>query len=504
MTPAEAKQWIKRHFGPGVDLNKVADEIAAKDFIRVLEAIEHVIPFPVRRQNEALKRFLWAGCRKFDRWFAPTPFVVPPDQPERFVRFIRSFAKSESSPENISVFEVHAVRDRLYRTFDHVCLPFAIEVATTLDQISRNLTEIIPPRDPTKVEEFNKEQLSVAEIVNGLRDASLHSCCTFQLPYSLVKRPLSFAFIWQNLPVEGKIHPKFSRPTHTLIQSGSPIAPKTPTRWQYGESSVSLRFPALIDHSAYVPSLQLPQEPPPVSGWPQIFSVVFAITYEISWKLRNDADSLLVWVPSPSDLGGIEFWIETTRDKRINWIKKDNPALGHIIFEPQTEPRHIEFGTLTPTEWHIRCRLLAVQYLALGDTREALFWLNVGIEAFIADKIKEISTNNSDVVDLDEVFGAPSYWDEAKALVANKFPEVIDEIDWPSPVRIASIFQQLKRLSKMVTLLEPVDRIIAHYRKIQCRRNDLFHGKTAVAIPAEEVGIAIESFDWLVERFGVN
>lgn len=504
MTPSEAKQWITSHFRPGVDPSQVTDAIAEGDFIQALDAVEHVIPFPVKRQNEALKRFLFAGCRKFDRWFVPTPFVVPPDQPERFLRFVRSFAKSENSPENVSVFEVHAIRDRLYQAFDHVCLPLATEVAATLEQISKNLTEIIQPKDSTKVEEFNKEKLNVAEIVNGLRDASLRSCCTFRLPYLLASRPLSFALTWQNLPVEGKIHSDFSGPTSTIVHGGSPMAPMTPTRWQPGETSVSLRFPALIDHSACVPPLQLPQETLPVSGWPKIFSVVFAITYEISWKLRNDADNLLVWIPSPSDLGNIEFWLETTSDKCINWIKKDNPSQLYKVFGPQTESRHIEFGTLESTGWHIKCRLLAAQYLGLGDTREALFWLNVGIEAFIADKIEEIATNNSDLVDLDKLRGAESYWDEAKALVASRFPKIIDEIDWPSANHTASIFRQLKRLSRMVTLHEPVDRIISHYRNIQRHRNELFHGENAAAIQAEEVGIAIESFDWLVERFGAN
>ena len=60
MTPAEAKHFIKKHFGPTAFNDDTGNTIPEETFLDILSAIDHLIPFPDNKQNENLSRFLWA------------------------------------------------------------------------------------------------------------------------------------------------------------------------------------------------------------------------------------------------------------------------------------------------------------------------------------------------------------------------------------------------------------------------------------------------------------
>ena len=386
MTPEDARRFINRQFRATKFSDNTGDQIVPETFVDVLDAIERFIPFPDDYENEKLKRFLWSGCRKFNRWFVPSPFVVSPELENTHARFADSLLRSAGGvPDNAAVFLVHAVRDTLYRAFNAVPLPLSPDKVSELDALHERLKGIPSPSTPIKIEEFERERKTVTYLMEGLRTGTLQTRCTFSLPYPVTKCRFNFGLVWTGIHVECTLTPSFAQPS-ALMTQGAPstvIVPAVSTRWQFGTTQVELKISALIDHSASVEPLQLPMEPLPVAGWPNIFRLAFQLVYEASWRLRDHDNYISVWVPSPSDLGDIEYKLVIPNHDDINVIRKSNPALLNIAFvgAAPAVSDSADIGTVESTEWFGKCRILAEQYLTLGDTREALFWLNVGVES---------------------------------------------------------------------------------------------------------------------------
>jgi hypothetical protein len=244
-------------------------------------------------------------------------------------------------------------------------------------------------------------------------------------------------------------------------------------------------------------------EPLPVEGWPNIFRIVFNLLYEMSWRLRGNKEFIGIWVPSPADLGSITYWVSSTTGTKINEIQKSNPALGLKIFYPAVSGSEaVDLGSIDETPWHGRCRILAEQYLNLGDTREALFWLNVGVESLLQERMTLMLHQADAEITEADLRGAPTYWDAAKSLISEQFPDVAAVVKWPESVPyVPSMYRRINFLAKHVPLAAKVRDITKHYSAIQRNRNELFHGENDAPIEPTTVKVAIESLDWLIKHF---
>ena len=237
-------------------------------------------------------------------------------------------------------------------------------------------------------------------------------------------------------------------------------------------------------------------EPLPVTGWPNGFRMAFEIVYDVCWRLRSHPDFLKAWIPAPADLGDLEVWIQTNEEKQIGYVRRGNPALLFTGFIPRDTPGEIaELGESDQVPWYGRCRVLAEQYLSIGDTREALFWINVGVESLLKERL------SSAAIDFPDLTGSTSYWEEAKSIIAAQAPEIADKIEWPKTKRVPSIFQRLNYVVKRHKLPVPARSITSHYSKVQRDRNAIFHGDSASPLDTGRVKTAIDSFDWLLEHF---
>jgi hypothetical protein len=507
VTPGDARRFIDSHFRRSVFTDSAGDSIAHENFVEVLDAIDKLIPFADGKQNENLKRFLWSGCRKFNRWFGPSPFVVPAHFEISHARFAEALLRSARGvPDNAAVYLMHAVRDTLYHTLNAVPLPLSQEQLREIESLLKRAESIREPSHEIKRNEFSNERDTLYALIRGLRTGELRTLCSFSLPYPLVRRPLMFELSWNGIRVEGKLLPTFTQPAGFMSQGMPPtvIVPAVSSRWQFGATQIDLKLTALIDHGAEVEPLQLPMEPLPLSGWPNIFRLTFQLTYESLWRLRDRDDYIGKWVPSPSDMSDIEYRITVPGHADINIIRKGNPALLSIGFIPATEPDAVpaNLGAIGSTEWYAKCRILAEQYLTLGDTREALFWLNVGVESLLQERMRSILMQAGATITEADLKGAPSYWDAAKSLMLEQYPDLAETIKWPETAPIVpSMFRRINFLGKHVKLSRPSREITTNYARIQRDRNSLFHGENETPISANAVKSAIESFDWLVANF---
>ena len=472
MTPGDARRFIGSHFRRSVFTDSAGDSIGYETFVELLDAIDKLIPFSDSKQNESLERFLWSGCRKFNRWFAPSPFIVPAHFEANHARFAEALLRSARGiPDNAAVYLIHAVRDTLYRTFNAVPLPLSQEQSKEVDGFLNRAEAVPEPSSAIKIAELSNERETLYALIRGLRTGELRTLCEFSLPYPLVRRPLMFELSWNGIRVDGKLLPTFTQPAGFMSRGVPPavIVPAVSSRWQFGVTQIELKLAALIDHSAEVEPLQLPMAPLPLSGWPNIFRLTFQLTYESLWRLRDRDDYIGKWVPSPSDMSDIDYRITAPGHADINIIRKGNPALLSIGFNPATEPDPVpvNLGAIGSTEWHAKCRILAEQYLSLGDTREALFWLNVGVESLLQERIRSILIQAGATITEADLRGAPSYWDAAKSLVLEQYPELAESIKWPDAAPIVpSMFRRINFLGKHVKLSRPSREITTNYARI--------------------------------------
>lgn len=473
-----------------------------EEFAAALEHL-HYLPRSRDKDQTALELFLFAGCKKFDRWFAPSPPSVPENYRQRLRSFANALSAHERFPMNAPVFLVHALRDDLYVTFAGKPLPLKAEHFDDLENFLRQLAAIVIPEHPIKAPEVLAAKGEVIAIINELRAGTLTTRLKTSLPYPLARQPIEFRMIWEGLQIHGQMNTTFTQPSGLLTRAVPPnvIRPLNTTRWQYGTTVVELELNGLVDPSLQVPSLQLPAVEIPINGWPNGLRVAYEIIYFACWALRGRREYIGIWIPAPGDLSEIESAMKIEGDNNFCFIRRSHPSMPYELFSPSSQKVEIDLARISQIEWHHRCRILAEQYATFGEAREAIFWLNVGVESLLRTRMEAQIRSSGVQVDLDVLDGGKTYWDEAKQLVASKYPDLADEIPWPSGGKKPSLFQQLKYFCATVPGAPSIEPAKTHYGKVSRHRNALFHGSSQNTIALEEIQRAIASFDWLVENF---
>jgi len=503
MNPGEARRWVEAHFGSvrrfeTTERNHIPDV----EFAAALVHLEHL---PSRRGKDqtALELFLYAGCKKFDRWFAPSP----PSVPATYRGLLRGFADALSARErfaqNAPVFQVHALRDDVYAAVSAKALPLDSAMLTILDEFQASLDAISVPAHPAKQPEMLAAKAEVATIIEGLKAGSLKTILRTTLPYPLSRQPLSLRLQWEGLLVTARMTAQFVMPPNLLTQTGAAnvLRPLNSTRWQFGTTRVEVEIESLLDPSIQVPPLQIPAIEVPIDAWPNGLRAAYEVIYLCCWSLRGHPQYTGIWVPAPGDLGDIESVIHIPGCPEMAFIRRGHASLPFEIFTPTDEVLNIDLGEAPLSQWFRRCRVLAEQYAMHGEAREAIFWLNVGVESLLRSRMEAAVALAGVGLDLDVVDGGKTYWDEAKQLVAAQFPEIAEEIVWPSGGKKPSLFQQLNVFCAKVPGAPSVAAVKKEYGKVSRRRNDLFHGNPDAPISMDDVRKAMTSFEWLERNF---
>ena len=279
--------------------------------------------------------------------------------------------------------------------------------------------------------------------------------------------------------------------------------PAGPSRWQSGTTSIQISFNGLINTDAEVPSLlHYEGEHLPIPGWSKDFVYAYGLIHDVSWEIRLSYDGEKQWIPAPRDIPEAEIEVSSSNMGRIFWKVKNSPGALYKVFHPVTEVQKIDLGTVTQPPWHLRCKWIAASYLAMGETNESLFWLNVGVEALFKERFAQIGKafNHPDLEE--ELAGANVYWDEANDIVIKQHPELTNKIDWPDAGAHVSIYRKLKYVYKHFKMHTNIKDLLANYTVISKHRNALFHGATEVRLSAEDAKNAIIAFDWIEQNHG--
>jgi hypothetical protein len=497
----KAKRRILEIFVPGCDSVTAAKSLGDEEMEIILDAVTPSLPFRKPVQMLSLSMFLFEGAKRFDRWFPPSPYVVPKGQHERFAKFVRNFWRVErDDPTNCAVFKLHLIRDLVFKRFDE--MPLSTIAVPEIVEFQRQIGLIPAPSSPVKQAEFSQQKSELFSVLNGLADRSLRTIFRFRIPYVLHKQPLELHFKWSGISMRASIVPSFRAMEESFIQTGDNAAISVgASRWQTGLSVITIEQEALVDGSAHTERLQaLPGAEVPADGWPKSFTLAFSIFHDIAWKMRTEHCGHQDWIPAPRDLSDLEFWINTSSSDRLSYIRKGSPAALLEIFAPTEHSLHINLGDLSRLSWSDECRVRANMYLELGDTNEALFWLNVAVESLIAQRFEEIESvigRPGLAADL----GSPKeFWSEAEAILSKQFPEMAGKVKWPSTAIHVSVFGKLKALYRLVPMKTSLDELLRKYRDVSGERNDLFHGKCENRVTVATVEAASQALHWIDEN----
>lgn len=495
------KSKILALFGENRDPVEIARQLTDDELERLLDGMRSPIPFADQLQANALSKFLYAGAARFDRWRVPTPYVVPTTHAERLKKFVRALRTSErGNPANCATFELHVIKNDVFSLLTEQ--PLTAIPAVKVEDFKRRVSRLQAPSQAAQYEEFVGHRTAVLAILKGLEDKTLRTRISTRIPYPIVKQPTEVQLSWHGLPIIACLTPEFRPSEESMMMAGDgAMISLGASRWQAGATLLDFTIEALIDGSTYTEGLQaIPGHSFPVSGWPRSFTLAFSVIHDLVWQLRDRHGGLQDWIPAPRDLSDVELFIETSSSPRLEYIQKGSPAALMQVFVPTTDVTTVDLGDLKPLSWFAECRIKAGMHLELGDTNEALFWLNVAVEALFAQRFRDIELAIG-ITGLVESLGSPKeFWADAEAIVAKQFPAMADKVKWPTAPIHVSVFGKLKVLYRRVKMQSGLSELQSRYRKISGNRNDLFHGKSTSRTPVQEVLTAIDALAWIDEN----
>ncbi len=368
------------------------------------------------RADLAVHRFLYDGCVHFDRWVAPKPFVVPVNTEEHFNRFLDALMRLEGQRgENVLTLRVHKLRSAVYRLHAHVYeREYEPVSAQTLRQYLNTLEHLPLPNQPVKRSEFEAARTELEQILRGMLDGSLRTVIATRLPYALCMRPMRVASRWQGLTVEILLEPNTQPVDGQAAASGAIVQPVGSTRWQAGVTNVRIELACLVDPDAWTPALRASPDngPGAIDGWPNSFTSAFSMVHDLFWQTRRESGVHHIGPPSPRDVEAVTCSFATATASDLTLTMK-NFGTYMTVINPDHSTVQVPVPELLPPPHWLRCRETAVGYLALGDTREALLFLNIGVESLLDTRFTLLAETVGDFKALEEVLGKRSVWAEA-------------------------------------------------------------------------------------------
>lgn len=500
----QAKRKILKLFSNVDDTFTVMNDLSDEFFIETLDAIKTQIPFKNMKFKIPVLRFLFSGCSHFSRWFNPIPYIVTDKYMESFNEFLRYLIKlNNGNPDSTAAYQVERLKTRVYRLFDECA--FENYPMSQLTIIENDLKSILPPINRAYFLEFQKFKIELVNIIDSLKIGKLKTVLETKLPYLITLSPLEINLFWKKIPVKITIHPSFMESDETFLKGKPIVSPVGASRWQTGVSNIKITINALIDVDVYSDALQnINNHRTPINGWPKCFTFAFHILNELCWFLRMRKNTISKWIPAPRDLADIKSCLITKDGEEIDFRLKGSPANIIQVMIPSEKIAIVNLGEFEELKWSQKCRSTADMYLELGETNEALFWLNVAVESFFNERFLEISKQVDDRELLEELGSPKAFWEPAEEIVSLQYPEMKGKIHWPTTNIHVSMYAKLKYLYKKITMKGNVKDLLKHYKNVSKHRNALFHGANDQRISVEELEKALKSFDWIVDNMLVE
>ena len=483
------------------DPSRTFDSLSEHDYREILDVIASRLPFSGGRIERDAPAFLYAACLNFDRWVAPTPYVLLGNEDVDLSDFLTALETFPGARDSAPRFHLDLLKSEMFRLLH--CQP-VIEANNAVAQLHRSVVAIKPPAGRAdKRKEFDDLRDELSTLVDAVQNHSLQTHIRTSIPFSPVLRPTRLQTTWRNIPTEVSFVPRFQEPPNQMFATPDATAiPLQASQWQHSLSEVDIVIHALIDHAVPGPPLATTTVDGPFDRWPDVFRLCFELLNALIWTLRDEVDLGGRWILRPTDIGTLQ-WRLRADAQEVGFVAKGPPGVIVVAASAANETDFEERTlSLKDIPWHSRCEKVAENLLSSGQPNDATFWLNVAVESLFGARLQSICEESGQGGLLEAVNSSKSYWERAKELLKEQVPGVAERVEWPHAAEYSpSWYARIRYLGKRVVLKARTNDLLSSYSRIHKHRNDLFHGSFAGSPSAQDAEDALKAFKYLEEHF---
>lgn len=458
-----------------------------------------------------ISKFLYYTCVEFNKFSVPSPYVSDDKLFDLFSRALNVFERIEREvnyDENLSRFKVDHI---IWSIFNENSIPHSQNPKVDIESIEeyhKQLQQIVEPKLEEKKKEFQECKNRLEQLIEGYKYNNLKTIIETIIPVCPVKREIIIKVEYYGFPTQIRLIPLFMQTGQfPMISEGDKniTIPMANSQWQDSVCKVEICINGLLDSSYSSENLSLPPDGNCDNPSPFIHNYLFELIEKISWNIHKNEDKIGRWLINPNDIGIITKYI-LVNDQQLYFSQISPPnQIFRISPKTDSQPLIIEDNSiLEEKEWFDKCLILAQDKLSLGNTNEAIFWLNVGVEALFERRTQLMCEREG--YNYEDFTTSKSFWIEAKDLVEKYISkEEANKIKWPEFTKgIASWFSIIKKISKIIGLKVDYKEILKHYSIVKKHRNAMFHGVNHNRIKSDSVNKAISSFCWIKENYMIK
>ena len=475
----------------------VYERVVQEEYKQIYYAVlQHLKGENAEWQN-AIRTFFLHGAMSFDRFVGLRPKVADEEQYEMFCHFLNTLQKTDGAyMGRTAVLYLHRILWDINRT---CCLrPYDEEMETILTQFEKNVQDIIIPEgNPRIVENLNKLKADVLGLTRNIRKGNIRTVIHTTLPYKLTNTDATIHLTVDGVEVEVKIrnHTQGSSLPIAEVAEGSTMATTGPSKWTTTTCELDIEAHCLIDILEERPKVILRGGDDDGGYWTGVFDFTFRVACSIWAYVHQQEDVTGAWPPLPTDIHYIHCRV-FAGDKEYDNEFTTNPALVYHFTSLKKPEVVMDMGVETEVQWSVYAYMFAKVYAESGQLKEAVFWLNVSVEALVEEFVHHVAVTEEMLA---EIEGEEHKFDTAEEILCEQFPEMKGKVLWPTTVIHTSVFTKLKRAVRKSHLAGQEKEIVKKYQQVNNKRNGLFHGGS-VDISVEDVEKAFGAYGWLRDR----
>lgn len=443
----------------------------------------------------AVGKFLLHGVMAYDRFIGSRPQYVDDDLYDMFCHFLSSLQKLDGKFNGRTcTFHLDNIMWLIFR--DCSLRPCDEELKVVLDQYENDLTNIvIPTGDERIAENLKRKKEYVQELINDIREGRIRTRIHTSLPSSFSDTDAKVSLLVDGVKVRVTIcnQSQGSSLPGIKIEEGSTLTTSGPSGWTTTCCDLDIEAECLMDGLDLRPRVTLQKEEDK-RYWTAAFDITYRVVTALWMYFQQKENRTASWPPLPNDIHYLSFKVGNDT-KEYDGEYTTNPALVYHVKSLKKEPHQYTIED-EDGNWSSYAYRFAKVYAESGQLKEAIFWLNVSVEALVEEFVRKVATTKEKLAVIE---GEVRRFEAAEEILAEQFPEMEGKVKWPDTVIHTSVFTKLKRAVQMSDMASVQKDIIKKYSQVNAKRNALFHGDSVI-ITVEDVEKAFKAYVWLKEK----
>ncbi|MBQ8047195.1 MAG: hypothetical protein IJ196_04640 [Prevotella sp.] len=463
-----------------------------------------VLPHLKDRNQEwqrAVGYFMIHGAMSYDRFVGLRPKVADDEQYEMYCRFLNTLQKMDGRfMGRTAFFHLHKIQWDIYRECS--LKPYDEEQEAFLAQCEENIRKMDIPQDDANVAvHLEQQERDLLELIENIRGGQIRTSIRTTLPYKMTNTDAEVHLVIDGVDVDVRVKHHSQGCTIPIAQvaEGTTMATTGPSKWTTTTCEIEIEAHCLIDILEERPKVIFRGGADNGGYWTAVLDFTFKVICAI-WTYIHQQDEVTgAWPPLPNDIQYMDCRVYAG-DKEYDHVFASNPALVYHFTSLNKPTAVIDIGDSEKPLWSVYTFMFAKVFAESGQLKEAIFWLNVSVEALVEEFIQRVAKTPEM---LQEIEGEENKFDTAETILAEQFPEMKGKVKWPDIGIHTSVFTKLKRAIALSGLTVSVKDVTKKYSQVNAKRNALFHGRET-DITVVDVEKAFAAYGWLKEHIGTS